>query len=124
MPTEDEKMDIPGRPADKTKWWIEDNRLCIPNPDGLTVTYRTQERVTSVLHDYQAALDKIHDLELEINRCQPDRFLPELLKKLELFAESAMITDDRERAEVYAMASVMIRRFLKEDDERDRKGYR
>ncbi len=123
MPDETENRNdlFPNRPADKNQWWIEHDRLCIPTPDGVTITHCTREYVEDVLRQHNDLLSTVRDLEQELNRCEPDRFLPELLKKLESNSMTAMAANDMPRAEVYSVCSVMIRRFLSDDAERNGK---
>ncbi len=111
---------FPTRPDDKTQWWIEGDRLCIPNPDGMTIKNCTREYVEDVLSQHNDLLDKVRDLEQEANRSNPSRFLPEALRAIDSFGFAAIKADDRPRSEAYANAGAIIRGFIGEEKERDR----
>ncbi len=124
MPTDDENLNarFPTRPADKTKWWIEDDgRLCIPNPDGMTITNCMQDYITSTLIEHQELINKVADLERDLNWRNPDRFLDEALKKMDAFCFEAMKVGERTRAEAYAVSVAIMRGYLGDSAEHERR---
>jgi hypothetical protein len=70
---------------------------------------------------YHEAKWKMQDIERELNGRQPDRFLPLVLEQLDGFFLEASAAKDRARAEAYAASAAIIRGFLAESKERERR---
>lgn len=100
---------------------IENGVLVVQKNDGCTCIHLTHEGLLEMLQERFELKQKFEDQEYEINRRQPDRFLPDVIRKLDDNFTTAQKAGDTARSEAYAASAAMIRGFLRESDEREGK---
>lgn len=100
---------------------IEEGKLVIPDESGATNRFMSKDYILEALDQREEMRVKIAELERELNWRMVDRFLPEALKRLHAFSLDALKAGDRPRSEAYASAIGIMRSYLGDAAEHERK---
>ncbi len=95
--------------------------LVVDSGDRSTHYSFSHERLLEMIQENRDLKFKVDDLERDLNWRNPDRFLDEALKKMDEFYFEAMKAGERPRAEAYAASVGIMRGYLGDSAEHERR---